>query len=169
MHAFMTGLWILVGILAGTVIEILVREFQDRRRQKRQISAVIKELQFNLYRVDLNIEWLKEYQGAIAADNPARFLRWFSLTSMLSVVTNQLLQSGKLYDLLSTDEVIQVQGFFSFHSAVAERSINDQAAAQRLVLNKQQADMEILFWRTRFDEQRKNLVQVIKNLEELAG
>ncbi|HEX9751812.1 MAG TPA: hypothetical protein VGB22_11085 [candidate division Zixibacteria bacterium] len=166
MEPILTALYILIGILAGTAINIAVEWRKAKQHDARLIRGCIRELKLNIDRVELNLAWLDDYRKAVATDSPSLFLKWFSLTTMLSTVTNQLLNSGVLYDRLTFEEMHKLQGFFSAHSQAAEQRINDQAAKQRDNFNKSLAGQEIAFWETRWREQRDNLNAVVSALKK---
>jgi hypothetical protein len=108
---------------------------------------------------------LEEHRKAVSTDSPQQFVEWFSLKTVLVTLTNQLLSSGILYDILSFEDIDKLQGFFSFHCDLVEARINYETAEQRSSFDKQKAAQAILFWETSFRKQQANLEAVIEKLE----
>ena len=109
LNPLIQGLGIAGGLIAGVLVSLLVKFYQQRRKEVEQTRNLRFELELNVTKIMAWLEEIGKYRNAVNGDSLHNYFGYFDLSRALFVTANQMLQSGLLYKKLSHDEVGQLQ------------------------------------------------------------
>ena len=164
MQHVLTGFGVFLGVVAGTLVTLLVQWVKGWVNQKKRRRDFKFELEFNVAKLDKWIEFITEWRNAVNSETMVSFWRYFDLSRVLSSAANELLVSGVLYRLLDHEDIAKLQKIFGDLSPNGEQYMNNQVSQDKSNFDKSQATMHVDYWERLFKDHRDTLAALQKKL-----
>jgi hypothetical protein len=101
------------GVVAGSIVTLLVNYLAQRLDERSQIKNLVFELSLNCTKLEEWLEELTKYRNAVNGDSLDSYYGYIRLSSAIGVTTNQLHTRGVLYRHLSHEHIAQLQEAFT--------------------------------------------------------
>jgi len=157
---------VLAGILAGIGINIGI-DFVRKCIVKKKIIKNLKfEIDFNIEKINSFLEELDKYRDKVTGDSLSSYFGYFNLSKVILTTLVQMFFTGEIYNNLDNNEDIRkLQNFSSDFSSGTEQYMNNQINWNRTNIQtnpsvKQFAMGGIEYWRSKFNENKKNLQSI---------
>ena len=175
------GFGVFLGVLAGTVVTILVQSYFAKQAQTQQTQNLRFELELNEAKIDMWMKELEKYRDAVNGDALHNWFGYFDLGKVISVTASAMLSSGLLYKVLDKHDIASLQEVFHELTLAGEPYMNNSLGEHRRILmgcragermnewtmiHKPNAVGQVDFWEKRFDGHRKNLQEIIGKLSQ---
>lgn len=154
---FWDGFWVFVGVVAGTVVNILTGLVVNALRRRRILNDLEFEIDFNLRRSE---SWLKSLDAVLQASNSDNLLHcfeFFDFKKILTVAVTRLINDGRLYEFMTHDDIEVLQKFAIFCTDVYSTNLNEAIGKIRTSPNRQEMAQLIDFWKKLITEHRDGL------------
>jgi DNA-binding transcriptional regulator YdaS (Cro superfamily) len=160
---FFEGLGIIIGIIAGTIITILVNKHSEKKFKKYLVKTLKFELDYNIQKLTDFLNELEKYNAAVL-EGPAsmsNYFGYFRFSDIFSAAITQLYQNGFLAQHLTIEQIAKLQDAIYDLQAKSEPFINQnianirQDAINQAILwervTKPEALRQIRFWKEKFE------------------
>ena len=95
---------VFLGVIAGTIVTILVQKWVALRAEKQQLANFKFELELNMKKIKAWLDELNKYRNAVNGDALLTYFGYFNLSSFIGVIVSRLHASGTIYKYLSHDD-----------------------------------------------------------------
>lgn len=168
---------VFLGVIAGTIVTILVHKWFTNRAESNQLGNFKFELELNAKKLEGWLEELTKYRNAVNGDSLLTYFGYFKLSTFIGVTAFQLHGSGAIYKYLSHELIGQLQEVYNELSINGENYINNQIEQRKQTLAalnergqeglwqtwlKPQVVNDINFWEERFKSHLKSVRSVIE-------
>ena len=171
---------VFLGVVAGTIVTILVHRWFSSRAESNQLRNFIFELELNAKKLEGWLEELTKYRNAVNGDSLLTYFGYFKFSSFIGVTASQLHGSGAIYKYLSHEHIGQLQEVYNTLSINGEHYINNQIEQRKQTLAalkendqeelwqtwlKPQVVSDINFW----EEKLKSHLKSVRSVIEVIG
>lgn len=150
------------GVVAGLIITYVVQYASEEKDRKQRIKNYILEIEINEEKIN---EWLSQitnYRNSVNGDSLHTFFYYFKLSSFLYMASDKIFYSGDLYNLLSKEELIQLQTVYSEFSAAWETTLNNDITAKRESFVELKENDDLNTWQKYFKPETINHINWIE-------
>ncbi len=173
---------VFLGVVAGVAITIAVEYVRNRCARKQELINLNFELDVNLGKIKAWMEEITKWRNAINADSLSQYYGYFDLSSAIVATTNSLFIAGKLYNTLTYDHIVKLQGVFKDLSVSGEQYLNNQIKQKKQLLVQLQNEghedewqrtlkpecaQEVEFWETKLKSHQASLLAVKEEVEKV--
>lgn len=120
------GVWILIGIVIGTIINILVSTATHYVNRRSLRKNLVIEFQMNLKTIDFLVEEVVRYRNAINSGTLQEFYGYFAFGRIMHPAGNEAFIKGHLYKWLTDDLIIDLNDAYFFLSIEMAKAIYDK-------------------------------------------
>ena len=159
MEYFLQGFGVFLGVIAGTAVLLLVEYINKRINLNQQIKNLNFELGYNIKKLDSWIEEVEKYRNAVNGETLNSYAGYFDLSRIITATSNNLLQSGLLYNIINHDELAKIYVIFSELSVDAEQYLNKQVDDNRRIFEDCIKNSKMDQWT------KKYKAQVVRNVD----
>ncbi len=117
------GIWILIGIVVGTIINIFVYKIVKWIEERSQKINLKTELRMNLKSIDEFLEEVVSYRNAIMSETLDKYYGMFRFGRILRPTGSDLFLKGYLYRWLKDEHIINLNEAYTFLSVDMENVI----------------------------------------------
>lgn len=165
------GISVFVGIIAGIGVTIGVDCFKEKKQNINDKKNLSFEIKCNLSKIEKWLDLINELRNFVNSDRINQFSGYFNLSSAIFTTTNKLLQDGRIYTVLSYDNIEKIQENGTYLSLAGENMFHNQITQHKqAVWNgctnvKQLASYDIDFWDKALKKCKDNFMDILKELE----
>ena len=141
-------LGVFLGVIAGTAVTILTHYCFNRARKKQELANLLFELNLNSKKLNNWLEELTKYRNAVNGDSLLYYFGYFKLSSVIGITMYQLHTSGRLYKLLTHEQIEKIQEAFSTLAISGENYLNNQIEQRKQALKAFQESGQQQLWNT---------------------
>ncbi|MDQ1351949.1 MAG: hypothetical protein QG657_2255 [Acidobacteriota bacterium] len=161
---FSNGIFIFLGIIAGTAVNALTQVFFARKNRKKQLRNLKFEIEMNIKKIDKWLEGINEYRNAVNSDALNVFYTYFDFSKFITVTAVSMFQNGTLYNYLDHEDIGDLQVIFNDFSLVGENIINNQIIQNKSNFNKTTAISNVNYWEKTIKSHKVKLREILSRL-----
>lgn len=176
----MDFLGVFLGVVAGTIVNILTVWFFYTRHESQQAGNLQFELDLNIRKIDKWLNEITNWRNAVNGDSLHLYFGYFDFSKALWVTGNNMLQSGFLYKHLSHEQIGTLQNISGELSIYGEQLMNQTVQKGKNLFNvgtaagnplwhsqyKAQVVQDINFWQNKLTEHRASLAAIVAALKK---
>lgn len=145
------GVWILIGIVVGILIEIGVEYVKTLLQSKKNIKNLKFEINMNIKKINGFLDIAMDFRNKINADCLQTFYGYFHLSNTIFVTANSLFYTGELYNILPDVLIGKLQDNASFLSLQTETWLNAQIQGRKNEISNLLNNPQVITNRTYID------------------
>ncbi len=156
-QAFNNGFWVFVGIVAGTLVNLLsviiivtVKKKKIKRNIKFEISLNISKIQ----------EWKRMLDQVLQASNSDIIGDCYVLFDFQKIILwtiNKTITDGTVYDYIDQESIVTLQKFSDFGTTFYSERINDAIQNFKKSPDRAGAAKMVSFWKSLLDQHESGL------------
>lgn len=127
---------VFAGVIAGVFITLLIDAVKKYYAQKRLISNLKFEIDFNLKKIDTFFGELKKYREHINGESPYEYFGVFHLKGLLKTTLKQMFSDRSLYKYFDNKNIGRLQLFYEDFQPDLEISVNEEIKRFREIPDK---------------------------------
>ena len=156
-QTFSNGFWVFVGIVAGTLVTLLVA-FVLERLKKKKIKRNIKfEISFNIRKIQ---EWKGLLDTVLEASNSDNMEDCFVLFDFQKIIlwtVNKTISDGTVYDYIDYESIVTLQKLTDFCTLFYSEKINGEVKNFKDNPDRAGVSKMVRFWKHLLDEHETRL------------
>lgn len=167
------GLGIFIGIVAGTVVTLLIQWVAQRGKEEETVKYLKFEIDLNIGKIIRWLDQVDNYRNAVNSDTLSTYWDYFDLSRVATSFYNNTFYSGLLYKYLNFDDINQLQIIFSEFSITWENLLNEEIKKnrntfidERKKFDKALVTQQINFWEKKFKAHKKTLEEIKKRFDK---
>lgn len=153
-----------VGVIAGTFIQFFCQKLLDRSQRGKLLAILRREMQYNLYILDVHIQEVQSFRNAINANNIQDYYGYIKSTDLIYSSPIELLKSGILYEMFDKDHILLFQKLLQSGTPATEQWINSNIESRKKDFRQDESSRFANFLEGRFREHKKDIETIIKAL-----
>lgn len=157
MEALSNGFWVFVGIVAGTVVTLLVVFLLNWFKRKKNKKNINFEISFNISKIQ---EWKGKLDHVFEcsnSDNMDDCLVLFDFTKIILWTVNKSIADGYIYDYLDQESIVTLQKFADFCTSFYSEKLSDTISHFKEEPDKAGVAKMVRFWKQMLDEHEAGL------------
>ncbi len=164
MSGFFQGLWILLGVIIGIVIELSVKWINRRCDEKQTLKNLKFEFEVDIKKIDKWLEEISRYRNAVNLNAMHTWFGYFDLSRFIYPTANAMFLNGLLYKYLTKEEIGKLLVICSEFSLAWEVFLNNQIKENRTNFDQPRVGQEINMWETKFRDHKQTLEDILRRL-----
>ena len=171
MEAFVYGLSIFIGLVAGVIVSLLTELVKNRIENEKDIKNLRFELNCNLKKIERWLSVIGDLKIKNSEDRLPEFYGYFNFSLTIYSTYFKMFSKGTIYNCLTDESIERLQEVANSLNMNAELLVNGQIgnlkqASYSAMFNKKEATRQIETWEFMLKKCEDNTKQVIKEFEK---
>lgn len=155
----------LMGVIIGTLINITVNRFGEKKRFKKKKKYFKDEIELNISKIDEWLGGIEEYRNYTSSNTLELFNYYFDLKSFLSNAALLLFKTGEIYDVLSNEDIKDYQIVAQECTINWENILNEEVSKNKKNFDQKETIQNVMFWKQKFENHKKTLQRIYSNIK----